>query len=129
MIRTVMGVTALATLAACATPQQSCIASVTRDARVLDSLIAETQANLARGFAVEEVEELRTRNRTCVGRNEDGTEFRFRCPQTDTVTRQVPVAIDLQDERRKLETLLQRQEQNRVNVEAGISQCLARYPE
>jgi hypothetical protein len=35
-------------LTACGTPQEQCINSVTRDMRVVDRLIAETEANLAR---------------------------------------------------------------------------------
>lgn len=115
-------------LTACATPREACIADVTREVRVLDSLIAETRGNLSRGFAVEEREEVRTRNTFCTGRNDDGTTFRFRCEETDTVTRRIPIAIDLNAERAKLESLEQRQAQNRVNAQAGIAQCQAQFP-
>ena len=47
-------------LAACATPREQCIGQATRDLRVLNSLIAETQGNLARGYAIEEQQEVRT---------------------------------------------------------------------
>ena len=40
-------------LAGCATQQQSCILQATKDLRVLDGLIAETQLNLRRGYAVD----------------------------------------------------------------------------
>ena len=115
-------------LTACATPREACIAEVTREVRVLDALIAETRANLARGFAVEERQEIDTRRTFCIGRNEDGSTFQFRCEETETVTREVPVAIDLNAERAKLESLEQRQAQNRINAQSGIAQCEARFP-
>ena len=40
-------------LFACGTPQEQCIAGSTRDARVVNDLIRETEANLARGYALE----------------------------------------------------------------------------
>lgn len=115
-------------LSACATPRESCLAEVTREARVIDALITQTRGNLERGFAIEEEQDIRTRRRFCTGRNEDGSVFQFRCEETDTVTVQVPVAVDLNAERAKLESLLQRQQQNQANVQAGIAQCNARFP-
>lgn len=115
-------------LSACATPREACIAQVTQETRVLDALIVETRGNLERGFAIDEQEDIRTRRTFCTGRNEDGTTFRFRCEETDTVTVKVPVAIDLNAERAKLESLLQRQQQNQANAQAGIAQCQARFP-
>lgn len=115
-------------LTACATPREACLAEVTRETRIVESLIAETRANLARGFAIVERQEIRTRRSFCTGRSEDGTIFRFRCEKTDTVTVEIPVAIDLNAERAKLVSLEQRQEQNIINMQAGIAQCNARFP-
>lgn len=115
-------------LSACATPREACIAQVTQETRVLDALIVQTRGNLERGFAIEQQEDIRTRRTFCTGQNEDGSTFRFRCDETDTVTVNVPVAIDLNAERAKLESLLQRQQQNRANAQAGIAQCPARFP-
>ncbi|MGB8815084.1 MAG: hypothetical protein WCC57_18035, partial [Paracoccaceae bacterium] len=42
-------------LTACGTPQEQCINRNTRDIRVIDRLIAETETNLSRGYALEEV--------------------------------------------------------------------------
>lgn len=116
-------------LTACATPREACLDEVNREVRILDKLISETQANLTRGFAVEERQEVRTRRTFCTGKNEDGSTFRFRCEETDTVTRTTPVAIDLNAERAKLTSLEQRQMQNISNAQAGIAQCLTRFPE
>lgn len=114
---------------ACATKQEACIADVTREARVLDGLIAQTRANLSRGFAVAERQDVVTVRGSCTGRNEDGTTFTFGCDETKTVTREVPVAIDLNAEQAKLASLEQRQLQNQVNTRAGIAQCQAQFPE
>jgi len=89
-------------LTACATPREACLDDVNREVRVLDRLIAQTRGNLERGFAIEKKQEIRTRDTLCRGENEDGTTFRFRCEETDTITRNVPVAIDLNAERAKL---------------------------
>lgn len=45
----------LVALAACGTPQEQCIRAGTRDLQVLDRLIAESRATLARGYALQEV--------------------------------------------------------------------------
>jgi hypothetical protein len=115
-------------LTACATPREACLADATKEVRVLDQLITVTRGNLARGFALESRQVVKTRRTFCTGRNEDGTTFRFRCDETDTVTRQFPVAIDLNAERAKLTSLEERQQQNRINSQAGIAQCEAQFP-
>lgn len=116
-------------LAACATPRDACINSATREVRVLDGLIAETRANIARGFAIEETEEVRTVRRSCEGTNDDGSTFTFPCEDIRTRTVREPVAIDLNAERAKLESLLERQAQNRAIAEQQIQQCVATYRE
>ena len=116
-------------LTACATPRESCMSDVNREVRILDGLIAETRENLARGFAVEKQQQVRTRRSFCTGRNSAGERFRFRCDKTRTTTRTVPVAIDLNAEREKLVSLEQRQVQNIANAQTGIAQCVALYPE
>ena len=119
----------LAVLAACATPREQCINDATRDSRVLTRLVNETQANIARGYALEEVQEVRTVRSTCRGRNPDGSIFTFACEETDTVTRTQPVAIDLNAERAKLQSLNERLAQIRANTDQSVAQCLATYPE
>ncbi len=41
-------------LTACGTPQEQCIRRETADLRTLESLIAETERNIQRGFGIEE---------------------------------------------------------------------------
>jgi len=119
----------LAVLAACATPREQCISQVTRDARVLSSLINETRGNLQRGYALDRQQEVRTIRRTCRGRNEDGSTFTYRCDTTDTVTRNVPVAIDLNAERAKLQSLEERFVQTQAASNQAVAQCIANNPE
>lgn len=116
-------------LTACATPREACLNDVNREVRVLDALIGVTRANLSRGFAIAERQEIQTRRTFCTGANEDGSRFRFQCEETETRTRNVPVAIDLNAERAKLTSLEQRQMQNISNAQYGIAQCVARFPE
>ena len=119
----------LVTLAACATPREQCIGSVTKDLRVLNSLIAETEANLARGYAIEQTQDVRVLRRTCTGRNEDGSEFRFPCDETETFTKERPVAIDLNAERAKLQSLLERQSQTKAASDQAVLACIRANPE
>ena len=119
----------LAVLAACATPREQCIDNVTRDTRVLSSLIAQTEGNLARGYALEERQDIRTIDKTCRGRTEDGTLFFFSCDETKTITTTVPVAIDLNAERAKLVSLQERFVQAQAQSNQAVAQCIAIHPE
>jgi hypothetical protein len=116
-------------LAACATPREQCISQATRDLRVLDSLVIETQGNLARGYALAEQQEVRTVRRTCRAQNSDGSTFRYPCDETETVSSTRPVAIDLNAERAKLNSLVQRQQQQRAVSDQTVAQCIAIHPE
>ena len=115
--------------AACASPQEQCISQVTRDLRVIGGLVNETQGNLARGYAIQQVSEEQVVRRTCTGKNEDGSTFTFPGDNTTTVTRDVPVAIDLNAEQAKLNSLLERQSQLERSSQAAIQQCAVAYPE
>lgn len=119
----------LAVLAACATPREQCIDNVTRDTRVLSSLIAQTEGNLARGYALEERQDIRTITKTCRGRNDDGTTFLFSCDDTNTITTTLPVAIDLNAERAKLVSLQERFAQTQAQSNQAVAQCIAIHPE
>ena len=119
----------LAALAACATPQEQCISDATRELRTINRLVAETERNLARGYALETVQEVRVVDAICRGETEDGAEFTFECEETRTVNRQRQVAIDLNAERAKLESLQQRQAQMQRQAESAVGQCQRLYPE
>lgn len=114
-------------LTACGTPQEQCIRNATREIATLDRLIAETETNLARGYAVEEHEVVRREWSRC----DDwvpGTPRRM-CfePVWHTVKR--PVAIDPAAEERKFGGLTARRKALGVRAEAAIAACRAQYPE
>jgi len=116
-------------LAACATPREQCIDDANRDASVLSGLINQTQGNLERGYALEQRQDVRTVRGICRGRNEDGSTFTFSCEETDTFTTTVPVAIDLNAERAKLQSLQERFTLVRATSNQAIAQCIAVHPE
>jgi hypothetical protein len=108
-------------LAACATPQQRCEIQATRDLRVMNQLIAESQATLQRGYALREEQRTRVGATICTG---GGTDFGYRfCWGNDSYTRLRPVAVNLDDERAKLQTLLQRREELELRARAQIEAC------
>jgi hypothetical protein len=115
-------------VAACATPLEYCINHAQRELRVVNGLIAETQGNIARGYAIGTRQDVVTYETTCGGIAADGTPVRVSCQQVDTRDRRVPVAIDLNAETRKLTSLLDRQAQMQRTAEQAVKQCAATYP-
>ncbi len=119
----------LVALTACATPREECIRDVTRDARIISSLIREVEGNIARGYALEESQEVRTRTRFCSDRHSDGSTFRYPCNEVDTFTVTQPVAIDLRAEEAKLASLRERLAVVQPAADQGVAQCIATHPE
>ena len=109
----------LIALAACSTPRERCIAGANRPVATLDRLITTTRGNIERGFALS----------TCEGTNADGSTFRFPCEETETFTRNEPVAINVAEERTKLNQLLERRADAVRNAQATAQQCVAVHPE
>ena len=116
-------------VAACATPREECINNATSDASVMGSLINKTKGNLTRGYALEQRQDIRTVRGICRGRNEDGSSFTFGCDETDTFTTTVPVAIDLNAERAKLQSLQERFTLVQAASNQAVAQCIAIHPE
>jgi hypothetical protein len=127
----IAGFGAIVLLAGCGTPQERCIREATRDMAVVDQLIAETEGNLQRGFALQRETVYRTQFEDCTpdATASDPTPTRQMCPvQTpDTVTR--PVAINLADESAKLASLQAKRTQQGTVAAAAMAQCRALYPE
>lgn len=117
-------------LAACGTPQQRCIRNATEELRILDQLIAETQANLARGYGYEQEQVVRYQYGHCgYYRGNDGHLYPRRCfePYTDTVSH--PVAIDPEVETRKLAGLTSRRSALAARAAAEVAACRQKFPE
>lgn len=123
---------ALATVAACGTPQEQCINRNTRDLRTVDRLIAESEGNLQRGYAYETVTVYEDYWTSCPlpapVEGEPAPKPRL-CLDERPVTEQRPKAIDLNEEARKLDSLTQKRKQLARQAEAVIAQCKAQYPE
>ncbi|NJM81307.1 MAG: hypothetical protein HC844_01435 [Tabrizicola sp.] len=119
-------------LAACGTPQEQCINRNTRDLRTVERLIDETEGNLARGYAYEEVTITTTQWGYCpvpvVAAGQKAPPPRL-CLDDVSETVRRPKAIDLAEEARKLDGLKTKRRQLARAAEAVIAQCKAAYPE
>ncbi len=64
-MRLILGLAALALLAACATPRQTCLRAAQAELQALDAQIAEVEAALARGYRITPEREPRTTLHIC----------------------------------------------------------------
>jgi hypothetical protein len=124
-------------LMSCATPQERCIASVTRDLTVVYGLIAETQANLARGYSLEEVVISTPTWVYCdqpvLVAQPDGSRIWINgggmCLDDYTRTTQRPRAIDPEQERRKLDGLIAQQALLTRQATPAVELCRLQHPQ
>jgi hypothetical protein len=116
-------------LAGCGTPQERCIARETRDLRVLDRLIAETSATIARGYALESESFVVTQTFPCQVRGPDNRVRTELCDRDEVVERTRPVAVNLDDERAKLRSMEARRAELARSVAGRVEACRAAYPE
>lgn len=118
-------------LAACGTPQQQCISQVSRDLRIVEGFIAESEANLARGYALGEVVVTRPEFVDCTPKptptKPDPRPRQCLVDVAEAVTR--PVAIDLDAEAAKLASLRAKRATLIAQTNAGIAACQRQYPE
>ncbi|SFJ85811.1 hypothetical protein [Celeribacter neptunius] len=112
-------------LAACS-EQQMCISRATKDLRQVQSFIAESEGNLARGYALVEKQYIDYDYERC-GEDADGKTIYCRVP--DVETRKVPKAIDLDAEAAKLAALKAKEAQLQVTAAAATQACIEQYPE
>lgn len=118
-------------LAACGTPQEQCISAGTRDLRVVDRLIRETEGNLARGYGYETVTEYHAEWVDCTPRPIKGEPE----PKHQLCLAEVPesvrkeVALDLNAEAAKLASLKAKRAELAGAAKALAAQCQAKYPE
>jgi hypothetical protein len=122
---------ALLLLTACGTPQEQCINRATRDMRVVDRLIAESEATLARGYAYEEKTIYRTRWVNCGPRptKADPKPAPQMCLDDVPETIRQPVAVDLKAEAQKLAGLKAKRAAQAKAATPAIRSCKAEYPE
>jgi hypothetical protein len=124
-------------LIACGTPQERCIAGATRELAVINALIAETELNLARGYALEE-QVISSPvwvycDQPVLVMQPDGSQTWAlgggMCMEDSTRIIERPRAIDPALENRKLDGLLQQQARLKKQSAPAIAQCQARYPQ
>lgn len=138
MIKPVFILPVCVVLLGCGTPQEQCIARETRDLRVVNRLITESEGNLKRGYAYEEVVVSRPVWVTCVPppapspvngapAPEPATPRLCLDDRDETVTR--PVAIDLAAEQSKSEGLKAKRNSLAAASDRSIAACKKAYPE
>ncbi len=112
-------------LAACATPQEQCINTAANTVQRLQSDIARTGGNIARGFAIHTQQQSYEVANICY----DWYEKPYTCMQTEFRTIKTPVAVNVADERLKLAEMQRRLPQARRAMLQGIESCKRRYPQ
>lgn len=121
----------LVLLAACGTPQEQCINAGTRDLRTVDRLIAETEGNLDRGYALEEVTITQEHWGYCHQPQIEGQPPLppLPCLVERDITVERPKAIDLAEEAKKLDGLKAKRKELARAAAPVIEQCKAEFPE
>jgi hypothetical protein len=119
-------------LTACGTPQQQCIRPYTKELRQVDALIAETRANLARGYGYREDRVTDWDYEPCYwGRpgGPGGIRSSSMCWEPYERTVRTAVAVDPASEERKLAALTARRTVLAERAGPAIAACKAQYPE
>jgi hypothetical protein len=124
---------ALLLLAACGTPQEQCINRNTRDLRTVEKLIKETEANIARGYALEQVTIyvpvwVQCQITPLADATKKPRPTRL-CLEDRPQTELRPKAIDLNAERAKLQSLMEKRDELASAAAPIIAQCKAQYPD
>lgn len=114
-----------AALAACGTPQQRCISAASKDLRIVTALIAQLEEVLERGYDTRMVPYTTFRTTRCY--DDEGEPRLCRVPVVRE--REKVIAVDLDEERRKLESLRVKQAELIERTAAQVAQCRATYPE
>lgn len=120
-------------LAACGTPQERCISRNTTEYRTVNSLLAEVEGNLARGYAWDERQVVRSRLAQCqtVTTDREGKPVitTYGCWRDELETERFRVPIDPVAEARKRDGLVARRNALSASAERAIEACRAAYPE
>ena len=118
----------LLALMACATPQQRCIIKAAPDLPVLNRLIAESEGNLARGYAFADVEVEMDVWKLCRVDLTPSEVGQTMCLETETTTTREAVAIDLTAEAAKLASMRARRDEIEAQAQPAFAQCQAEFP-
>ncbi len=122
-----LALTALLMLAACTDPRQACLKEASKDLNVVQALIADTEATISRGYAIQ----TETRNVIytdfCIGTGGRKGGFQF-CNRSQPVTSEKPVAVDLNEERRKLRSLKRKEAELQSRTLRDMRRCELTHP-
>jgi len=124
--------TLVLSLAACGTPQERCIAGVTRDLRIVDGLIGQSQQNLQRGYAMEDIVQTDTRWAQCsaavAATATTPAQPAQMCLEDYSYTVAQPKSINLADEREKLAEMQKKRRALAKDADRAIAQCRLEHP-
>jgi len=121
---TLLSATALVGLTACIDQYEQCVRNSSKDLRVVNELITQSQTTLSRGYGFEtriatDIEEV-----VCLtALGEQAT-----CLVEVGTTYQTPVAVDLDSERRKLVQLVDQRKVLEARLAQSATACRAAYP-
>lgn len=120
----------LLALMACASPQQQCISKTAPDLPILNSLIAETKGNLARGYAYADVVVESPVWVDCGAwlSNSTGDLRPGLCLGSAPTTTRKAVAVDLTTEAAKLLSMQARRAAIEAQAQPALAQCRAQFP-
>lgn len=122
-------------LGACASTQEKCIDRAGERLNAIQERIETAEGNIARGYAIHVSEEPRASVGFCTGngygygRGYHGNIGISTCIGTDNGPREQAVAIDVSEERSKLEQLREAFAREQVTYQKQVNQCRAAFPE
>ena len=118
-------------LTACGTPQEQCISANTRDLQVVDRLIRDSEANLARGYGYETVTEYEAMWIDCTPRPTQTVPKAASqmCFDRVPVNVRKEVALDLNAEAAKLKSLKAKRASLAKAAQGIVAACKAKFPE
>ena len=123
-----IGLLSLAVLAACSTPKEDCLNEALRDLRVVQTLIVESEETIRRGYAFQSETRAIQSLQFCLGTRSHRAGLGF-CNQVIPITKQTPVAVNLDEERAKLRSLKNKEIQLRKESLRQQATCEAEFPD
>jgi len=113
-------------LVGCTTAYESCVTQVTKDLKIVRSLIADTEATIDRGYAIQTEQRYVNYTTFCIGHHDTiGVNF---CTRPHPVVSKKPVAVDLDAERRKLRSLKRKEKELESRSAKLVAECEAKHP-
>ncbi|MEP5762069.1 MAG: hypothetical protein ABJ327_22715 [Litoreibacter sp.] len=109
-------------LAACASPQQRCVDGASKDLNIVQALISDTEATIARGYAIQTTERQLIYTDFCIGHGRRSVGVTW-CNRSQPVIEKTPIAVDLDAERRKLNDLRVKEAELRSSTASEVQRC------